>query len=188
MFCFFVNLTLGVGEDERLRFVLVVVVVIVVIVFRSAVVEESEEEMEDKLVFAAEGFSTELAWRVTLESLEPWAGLVVTTLAVLVTVGFGGLEKSISEDSLSDEVVSEEEDAEGAFTLVFAAVSVALKDSSSGSLSEDELSEEDSDFASATAIVAAAGLDVSAADSLSDEEVSEEEEGLADGLETGALL
>lgn len=173
------------GEDERLRFMLVVVVVIVVIAFWSAVVEESEEEMEDKLVFAAEGFCTELAWRVTLESLEPWVGLVVTTLAVLVIVGFGGLEKSMSEDLLSDEVESDEEDDEDTSTLVFAVVGVALRDSSSDSLSEDELSEEDSDFALATAIVAADG---SAADSLSDEEVPEEEEGLADGLETGALL
>lgn len=185
VFCFFVNLEiLGVGEEERLRFVAVVVVVTVVVASWSAEVEESEEEVE-RLVFAAEGFCTELAWRVTLESLETWTGLVVTTLVVLVTVGLGGLEKSNS-DSLSDELEGEDDAEEEASTFVDTGV---LGTSSSDLLSDEELSEDDFDSAlTAAAVVAAASLGGSAADSLPDEEVSEEEDELADGLETGASV
>ena len=54
MFCFFVNLeALGVGEDERLRFVVVVTVVTVVVACWAA---ESEEAVVERLVLAAEGF------------------------------------------------------------------------------------------------------------------------------------
>ena len=54
MFCFFVNLeALGVGEDERLRFVVVVTVVTVVVACWGA---ESEEVVVERLVLAAEGF------------------------------------------------------------------------------------------------------------------------------------
>ena len=186
MFCFFVNLDLeaaGVGEDERLRFVvLVVVVVTVVVACWSAEVEESDE-VEERLVLAAEGFCAEVAWSVTLESLEIWVGLVVTTLVVLVTVGFGGLEKSISEESLSDEVDSDADDEdEDAFAFVVDfVVSVGSGASSSDSLPDDELCERDFDCAIAAAVVAAAGLEGSAVDSLSDDEVSEDEE-LTDGL------
>ena len=173
------------GEDECLRFVLVVVVAMVVVAGWWAEVEESEEEVKERLVSAAEGFCAELAWRVTLESLETWVGLVFTTLVVLMIVGFGGLEKLSSEDSLSDKTDSEEDDDEGASTLVaLSFVTAGLGASSSDSLSDDELSEEDSDFALATAVVATAGLEGSAVDSPSDEEVEEEEEELADGLET----
>lgn len=193
MFCFFVNLeALGVGEDERLRFVLVVVVVTVVTACWSAEVKESEEEVDDRLVLAAEGFCAELAWRVTLESLDTWVGLAVTTLVVLVTVGFGGLEKSTSEDSPSDEIDSEEDDDEDASAfVVVVVVSVDLGDPLSNSLSDDELSEEGPDSALAIAVVAAAGLAGLAglaADPLSDDEVSEEEEDSADGLEIGTLF
>lgn len=190
MFCFFVNLeALGVGEDERLRFVLVVVVVTVVTACWSAEVKESEEEVDDRLVLAAEGFCAELAWRVTLESLDTWVGLAVTTLVVLVTVGFGGLEKSTSEDSPSDEIDSEEDDEEDASAfVVVVVVSVDLGDPLSNSLSDDELSEEGPDSALAIAVVAAAGLAGFAADPLSDDEVSEEEEDSADGLEIGTLF
>ena len=186
MFCFFVNLyleALGVGEDERLRFVvLVVVVAMVVVACWSADVDESDE-VEERLVLAAEGFCTEVAWSVTLESLEIWVGLVVTTLVVLVTVGMGGLEKSISEESLSDEVDSEEDDENEdafAFVVVFA-FSVGSGASSSDSLPSDELCERDFGCALAAAVVAVADLEGSAVDSLSDEEVSEDEE-LTDGL------
>ena len=176
MLCFFVNLeALSGGEDERLRFVLVVVVVMVAC--WPAEVEGLEEEVDERLVLVVEGFVTELAWRVTLESLETWVGLEVTTSVILLNVGFGGLEKSTSEDSLSDEVDSEEDDEDDASAFeVTVLVSVDLGASSSGSLSNDELSEEDASPALATAVVAAAGLEDSGADSLSDEEVSEEEE------------
>lgn len=199
MFCFFVNLeALGVGEDERLRFVLVVVVVTVVTACWSAEVKESEEEVDDRLVLAAEGFCAELAWRVTLESLDTWVGLAVTTLVVLVTVGFGGLEKSTSEDSPSDEIDSEEDedededdDEDASAFVVVVVVSVDLGDPLSNSLSDDELSEEGPDSALAIAVVAAAGLAGLAGlaeDPLSDDEVSEEEEDSADGLEIGTLF
>ena len=109
---------------------------------------------------------------------------MVTTLVVLVTVGFGGLEKPISEESLSDEVDSEADDDDDedffAFVVDFA-FSVGSGASSSGSLPDDELCERDFDCAVAAAVVAAAGLDGSAVDSLSDDEVSEDEE-LTDGL------
>ena len=117
---------------------------------------------------------------------------MVIILVVLVTVGFGGLEKSISEDSLSDEVDSEvDEDDEAVFALlVIVAVSIGLAASSSDSLPDDELSEEYLDRALAAPFPIAlglVGLDCSAAGSLSDEEVPEEEE-LTDSLETGTLL
>ena len=54
MFCFFINLDeLGVGEDERLRFVLAVTEVMVVVACWLA---ESEEVVAERLVLAAEGF------------------------------------------------------------------------------------------------------------------------------------
>ena len=54
MFCFFMTLeNLGVGEDERLRFVLAVTVVMVVVACWPA---ESEEVVVERLVLAAEGF------------------------------------------------------------------------------------------------------------------------------------
>ena len=113
-------------------------------------------------------------------------------LVVLETVGFGGLEKSISEDSLSDEVDSEvDEDDEDAFSLlVVVAVSVGLEASSSDSLPDDELSEEGLDRAVAGVFpvtLGLAGSENAAAISLSDEEVSEEEE-LTDSLVTMTLL
>ena len=54
MFCFFVNLeALGVGEDERLRFVVVVTVVTVVVACWPV---ESEEALLERMVLAAKGF------------------------------------------------------------------------------------------------------------------------------------
>lgn len=185
MFCFFVNLDLeaaGVGEDERLRFI-----VLVVVACWSAEVEESDE-VEERLVLAAEVFRAEVAWSVTLESLEIWVGLVVTTLVVLVTVGFGGLEKSISEECLFDEVDSDADDEDEddfAFVVDFV-VSVGSGASSSDSLADDKLCERDFECAIAAAVVAAAGLEGSAVYSLSDDEISEDEvsedEELTDGL------
>lgn len=63
---------MGVGEDERFLFEVVVVVTTVVMAaaFWSAGIEESEEEVAGRLVLATEGFCAEVAWRVTLESLE----------------------------------------------------------------------------------------------------------------------
>ena len=184
MFCFFVILdleALGVGEEERLRFVVLVVVVVTMVVACWSVDAEESDEVEERLVLAAEGFCAEVAWSVTLESLEIWVGLVVTTLVVLVTVGFGGLEKSISEESLSDEVDSEADDEDAFAFVVDFAFSVGSGASSSDSLPDDELCERDFDCAVAAAVVAAAGLDGSVVDSLSDDEVSEDEE-LTDGL------
>ena len=117
---------------------------------------------------------------------------MVTILVVLMTVGFGGLEKLIFEDSLSDEVDSEvDEDDEDAFALLMiVAVSVGLEASSSDSLPDDELSEEGLDLAVAGAFPVTPGmngLNNAAAVSLSDEEVSEEEE-VTDILETRTLL
>ena len=110
-----------------------------------------------------------------------------TTLVVFVTVGFGGLEKSTSEDSLSDEVDSEDDDDGDASALVIAVViSVDLGASSADSLSDDEVSEELFGSVLATAFVAAAGVET--ADSLSDAEASEEDEELTDGLETEPLI
>ena len=173
------------GEEERLRFVAGTVVVTVVVSCWPAEVEESEEEVEERLVLIAEGFCTELAWRVTLESLETWVGLF-TTFVVLVTVGFGGLEKS-SSDSLSDVLESEEEDDDEEASAF--GVTVDLGASSSRSPSDDELSEDDSDSAFTAAVVlVAAGSGGSAADSLLDEELSEEEDEVSDGLETGTLI
>ena len=116
-------------------------------------------------------------------------GFVVTTLVVLMTVGFGGLEKSISEESLSEEVDSDAEDDEDAFAFVgMVVVSFGLEASSSDSLS-DSLSEEvDSDSALVAAVVAVTDLDGLGVDSLSDEEISEEEEEPLDGLEFGTIL
>ena len=74
MFCFFKILAasaLRVGEDERFLFeVVVVVMTVVVAAFWSAGIEESEEEVEGSLALATEGFCADVAWRVTLESLE----------------------------------------------------------------------------------------------------------------------
>ena len=195
MFCFFVNFgTFGaaaaeeeeeVEREDSLRFWLVVVVVVVVACCCwSAEVEESEEE--ERLVA---GFWAEDAWRVTLESLKAWMGVLVSALIVLITVGFGGLEKSISEDSLSEEVVSEADDDEDAFAfVVMVVVRVGLGASSSDSLL-DSLSEGvDSESAFGAIIEAAADLDGPGVDSGSDEEVSEEDEESLDCLETGTLL
>ena len=75
MFCFFENLAaagLGLGEEERFLFeVVVVVMTVVVAIFWSAGIEElEEEEVEERAVFATEGFCIGVAWRVALESLE----------------------------------------------------------------------------------------------------------------------
>ena len=195
MFCFFVvNFgTFGSeGEEEEmedsLRFLVVVVVVVVVGCCWSAEVEESEEEEGEERLVA--GFWAEDAWRVTLESLEAWMGVLVSTLIVFMTVGFGGLEKSISEDSLSEEVDSEadDDDEDASAFVVMVVVSVDLGASSSDSLL-DSLSEEvDSESALGAAIEAVADLDGLGVDSWSDEEVSEEDEDPLDCLETGALL
>ena len=47
------------------------------------------------------------------------------TLVVLVTVGFGGLEKSTSEELLSDESDSEEDDDADTFAFVVTVVVTA---------------------------------------------------------------
>ena len=64
MFCFFVILdleALGVGEEERLRFVMLVVVVVTVVGACWSVDAEESDEVEERLVLAAEGFCTEVA-------------------------------------------------------------------------------------------------------------------------------
>ena len=73
----------------------------------------------------------------------------------MVVVGFGGLEKSTSEDSLSEEVGSDDEESAVA----------PLADA----LSDDEASEEDSDVVSFATGVSSAGL-------VPDEDVSDEDE------------
>lgn len=110
---------------------------------------------------------------------------MVTTLVIFVTVGFGGLEKSTPEESLSDEVDSEDDDEDASAFVVAVLTSVDLGALSADSLSDDEVSEEVFDSVLATTVVAAAGLD--RADSLSDEEASEEDEDLTDGLEIEPL-
>ena len=114
-------------------------------------------------------------------------GLVVTTLVVFVTVGLGGLEKSTSEDSLSDEVDSEDDDDGDASALMIAVeASVVLGASSADSLSDDEVSEDVFGSGLTIAFVATAGLE--RAGSLSDAEASEEDEELTGGLETEPLI
>ena len=114
---------------------------------------------------------------------------MVTTLIVFVSVGFGGLEKSISEDSLSEEVDSEadEDDEGGVAFLVIVAVNLWVAATSSDSLPDDELYEEEADCALEAAVIAVTGLEGSVVDSLSDKEVFEEEE-VTDGAEAGKLL
>ena len=111
---------------------------------------------------------------------------MVTTLVVFATVGFGGFEKSTSEESLSDELDSEEDDDVASALVIAVVTSVDLGASSADSLSEDEVSEELFGSVLTIAFVAAAGLET--ADSLSDAEASEEDEELIDGLETEPLI
>ena len=111
---------------------------------------------------------------------------MVTTLVIFVTVGFGGLEKSTSEESLSDEVDSEDDDEDASAFVVAVLTSVDLGALSADSLSDDEVSVEVFDSVLATTVVAAAGLET--ADSLSDDEASEEDEELTDGLEIEPLI
>lgn len=88
---------------------------------------------------------------------------------MFIFVGFGGLEKSTSSESLlSEELVSEDEG------LAFAGVGAAIGAAGSldiflaESLSDDEVSEDvDAAFA-----VATAGLEASGSDPLSEEELS----------------
>lgn len=98
------------GDSDRLR----------LFVGAAADSEEEESEVEDRLVFAVDGFWVDVAWRVSLESL----GVCVTFGLEFEIfgdfVGFGGMEKSISSDSLlSEELVPDDEDVS------FAAVGTA---------------------------------------------------------------
>ena len=149
------------GEGERLRFVGLEGGV-------GAGREEEEDVVEvvDRDVCAVEGFWAEGAWRVSLESLAGWVGFWVGggVLVVVGFVGFGGLEKSISSDSLlSDELVLEDEGS------AFAAFGGAgfLVVSLMESLSDDEVSER----VEAALAVATAGLEALGSDTLSEEEL-----------------
>lgn len=162
MFCVFCCFwVLAVGDSERLRLVVVA----------GAESEEDELEIEDKLVFAVEGFWAEAAWRVSLESLAICVafGVGFGVIVMFILVGSGGLEKSTSSESLlSEEVVSEDEGL--AFVGVGVAVGAAgfLEISLAESLSDDEVSED----VEAAFAVATAGLEASSSDLLSDEELS----------------
>ena len=109
------------GEGERLRFVV------------GAFAESEEEvvaEVEDRLVF-----TVEVACSVALESLD--VGLRGAFDFFVVGVCFGGLEKSSSEDSLSEELVSEDEDdRDAAFSVAVACLGSSVADS----LSDDDVS------------------------------------------------
>lgn len=144
-----------VGEGERLR---------LVFVGGEVGAGKEEEEVVDRLVFAVEGVWAEAAWRVSLESLAGWVGfwVGVEVLVVVDFVGFGGLEKSISSDSLlSEELVGEDEGS------AFAAFGIAgfLVVSLMEPLSDDEVSED----VEAAFAVATAGLEASGLDTLSEE-------------------
>jgi len=143
------------------------------VIVAGAELEEEESEVEDKLVFAVEGFWAEVAWRVSLESLAICVdlGLGFGVIVAFVLVGFGGLVKSTSSESLLlEELVSEDEVS--AFAGVGAAIDAAgsLEVSLVESLSDDELSED----VEAAFAVATAGLEASGSDSLSEEEVPDE--------------
>ncbi len=90
---------------------------------------------------------------------------------MVVFVGFGGLEKSTSSESLlSEELVSD--DKGSAFAGVGAAIGAAgfFESSLAESLSDDELSED----VEAAFAVAIAGLEASGSDPLSEEELSDD--------------
>lgn len=143
MFCFFncFSDAIAVGDAERLR----------LLGAGAGAEAESEDEVEIvvvvRLVLAVEGFWVEVAWRVALESLEI-CGIfgVVFEVDFDIFVGWGGLEKSISSESLLEELVAEEsEDEEDAFAAAGAAV--GCLGSELESLSDDEVSEdEDASF------------------------------------------
>lgn len=139
MFCFFncFSDAIAVGDAERLR----------LLGAGAGAEAESEDEVEIvvvvRLVLAVEGFWVEVAWRVALESLEI-CGIfgVVFEVDFDIFVGWGGLEKSISSESLLEELVAEEsEDEEDAFAA--AGTAVGCLGSELESLSDDEVSEEE---------------------------------------------
>ncbi len=146
MFCFFncFSDAVAVGDAERLR--------LLGAGAGAGAESESEDEVEVeieivvvvRLVLAVEGFWVEVAWRVALESLEICGifGVVFEVDFDIIFVGWGGLEKSISSESLLEELVAEEsEDEEDAFAAAGAAV--GCLGSELESLSDDEVSEEE---------------------------------------------
>ena len=150
------------GDVERLRFL-------------SARPESDEEvKVEERLVSAVETFWAGVAWRVTLESLD----VGVTFSAGLedgvdiVFVGLGGFEKSISSESLLDEVVPEDEE------LTLAAAAAGTPSGASDSLSDEEVSEDEDVSSFPADAFFSAGIDFGAlrAEPLSADEESEDEE------------
>ena len=135
MFCFFCCFSDldAVGDGERFR-----------LAEGAAAESEAEVEVDVRLVPAVEGFWADVAWRVSLESLGVCQDLGAGFGGNfdVIFVGSGGLEKSISLESLLDELVSEvSEDGDIGLASVdaFAGFVRGLSDSSS----DDELSEED---------------------------------------------
>ena len=165
MFCIFGCLedAGAVGEGDRLRFV------------DDAFAESVDEvvaENEVKLVFAVEGICADVACSVSLDSLDRevnfWAGLEDGVDLSSMGVDFGGLKKSSSEDSLSDEVLEDEDSLAAAVVVVTALRASGL---ASASLSAGEVVADDLD---AALPVAVAWFGASVADSLPDEEVSDD--------------
>ena len=159
-FCFFWYLDVAgvAGEGDRLRFVV------------GGLAESEDELVEEieKLVLDVEGFWVEVAWRVSLESLGGLLGLLEVLRDdddfIVGFFDFGGLEKSTSEESLSEELLPEDDESVGA------ALALSLADS----LSDDKASEEDSDAAFFISRTASPGSSL-------DEDVSEEDD-VADDL------
>ena len=137
------------GEGERLRFMF------------GAFAESEEEvmaEVEGRLVFAVE-----VACSVALESLD--VGLREAFDFFVVGVCFGGLEKSSSEDSLSEELVSEDEDD---WDPVFLVAVAFLGSSVADSLPDDDVSGDEDESAEDLGRATLAGVpDVVVADFLS---------------------
>ena len=136
------------GEGERLRFMV------------GAFAESEEEvvaEVEDRLVF-----TVEVACSVALESLD--VGLRGAFDFSVVGVCLGGLEKSSSEDSLSEELVSEDEDDwDAAFSVAVACLGSSVADS----LSDDDVSGDEDESAEDLGRATLAGVsDVVVADFL----------------------
>lgn len=174
VFCFLEGFE--VGEGERFRLVVVMVSVVVAVKAGSGAAEDEELE-EERLVSAVEGFWADVARRVSLLSLGV-CGVIGVGFEVIF-VGFGGLEKSISSESLLEELVSEPEEGDAAFLAAEAvAGAVGFGSDSLSSADDDDEASEDEDaacFCAAAFIEAVAVFGASAVDSLSEDEVSEDD-------------
>ena len=163
MFCFF-NCFSGFdscGDVERLRFL-------------SVGAESDEEvEVEERLVSAVETFWAGVAWRVTLESLDVGVtfGAGLEDGVVVVFVGLGGFEKSISSESLLDELVLDDEELSLAAT-------AGTPPGASESLPDDEVPEDEdvSSFPADAFFSAGADFGVLRTKALSEDEEFEDEE------------